>query len=505
LTARSGRSGPGLLPEEAGGGASAMPKKYQLQDRVSAQIFLENLAFTNQEFFFLAGYFLKVKKRVGRYFLNYLRREAHEVETILDDAEVFTNELFFFRELMAGIRWFCRAAFTLEEGIISRYDTRKLKDTPADRTALMAEAENTLNYFYTTIRKLCQEALRISADLGVVLPDKAAESHFIKIQGQPRLEKNRAIDSGTTPLDSVELLTGEFIGAQESLLRFEARLREGKATLNERDVIQINNSFHALESFYDTHLHDTLMERDVPDFWSLRGYIAMVLRFSEMLKDLVHFYERHLVTMRDPAIHDRFAELVDEKRLLKILVDFVLKNSARYVKDGGSLALELLTRVTGKVRRVIKIPIGVDGLHARPMTWIYKVCQRHGNVIFEVGGEKFEANSILSMLTMTEAIDRVIGLEDKDSQIVVAAGTVINELERRRKPVSVTGRRYVPQTVIDILESFRSEIRDKSGTRFVDVVASGPDASIREIEVLAAAYFKKEQLPPSLDYIFKED
>ena len=285
-----------------------------------------------------------------------------------------------------------------------------------------------------------------------------------------------------------------------SLITLES---EKETTLNEREVNQALNGLHILESFYDSHLHGTILEKDQPDFWSLRGYIAISLRFCEIIKDLTHFYERHLLTTKDQAIRQRFSELLDEQKLVSVITDFAINNLARYSQEGTKLALELLTKCTGKVRRLIKIPVGVDGIHARPMTWIYKVCQRYGSVVFEVGGERFKADSMLSMLTMTEAIDRVIGLADKESQIAVSTGTVINELEKRKKGIVVAGRNYSTQTIMKALEEFRAEAREKAGTRFVDIIATGPKEAVDDIEILAKKFFKKEDLPEHLSYVFE--
>ena len=482
----------------------SIPKNYTLPNRASARSFLKTLLSTNPEFFFLADYFLEVKGKAGRYFINYLRSEAHELETIFDDAEAFSNELFFFRELMAGIRWFCRAAFTLEEGIISRYDTRKLKEGTAEKEDLLFAADGVLSYFYQTIQRLCAESLHLVKNYGLPLPEKSNLDTYIKLQGQPRLERNRLVSSTTTQLDAVELLTTEFIGVAEALSKLKERLVKENLFVNEGDVSHILSGFHSLESFYDTHIHNTDIEKKEPDFWSLRGYIAMGLRFFEVMRDLTHFYERHILVTKDRMIKDRFNELLNEPRLVSVIVDFALNRAERYSTDGSVLALTLLAKCTGRVRRLMKIPVGVDGIHARPMTWMYKVSQKYGRVTFEIGGEKFETDSMLSMLTMTEAIDRVIGLTDKEGQIAVATGTVINELSKRKGPITVEGKRYWSQMLVNILEVFRSEIRDKAGTRFVDVVANGPKEAIDEIEIMAKNYFKKELLPPSLSYLFND-
>ncbi len=480
-----------------------MAKDYILQNRVPAKLFIRNLSTHHPEIFFLANYFLYTKEKTGRYFLNYLRWEAHELETILDDAEAFTNELFFFRELMAGIRWFCRAAFTLEEGVISRYETRRLKEGPERKEKLFSSSEEVLSYFYQVIRRLCAEALKVAKNYGVTPPEKASVEPYIKLQGQPRLEKNRSISFVNTEVTSVELLTTEFINVAESLENFQKKILQKETALNEREINQILSGLHTLESFYDSHLHGTILEKGQPDFWSLRGYIAISLRFCEIIKDLTHFYERHLLTTKDKTIRERFSELINEKRLIQVITDFGLDNLVHYTREGKGLALELFTKSTGKVRRLIKIPVGVDGIHARPMTWIYKVCQRYGLVVFEVGGERFKADSMLSMLTMTEAIDRVIGLADRESQLVVATGTVINELEKRKKPITVGGRSYSTQTLVKALEEFRAEMRERAGTRFVEIIATGPKEAVDEIEILANNFFKKEGLPPRLSYLFE--
>ncbi len=484
-----------------------MSKKYQIDNRVSAKHFLYNLCAHNPEFFFLANYFCQVKgKKTGRYFLNYLGREAHELETILDDAEVFTNELYILRELLAGIRWFCWAAIALEEGIIDRYETRGLQDTPAEKKDLLSDAEKSCEYLYQAIYNLCHETIQIVTGYHTSCPEKSNINSYIKFQGRQLLEKNRTRVSVDTQRDAVEMLTTEFINNAEYLEHVYQRLVSKKRAINELEINQALNGFHSLQSFYDTHLYDTVLEQKYSDFWRLRGYIAMSLRLCVIAKDLSHFYERHLLTTRDPEVRQKLSELVQEERLVSVILDFALKQAVHYAQGGARLSLSLLARCTGKTRRVIKLPIGVDGIHARPLTWIHKASQQYGKVTFEVGGEKFEADSMLSLLTMVEGIDRVVGLEDglgeKDSQFTVSAGTVINQLEDRTDPIVLNNKAFSPATVIQLLEALRAEVHRNPRARFVKVVASGPEEALRDIEIMAEKKFKKELLPSHMSYLF---
>lgn len=471
---------------------------FQIENRVPAGQFLLELAGSSPEFFFLAAYFTRVEQPLGRYFLNFLEREAHELETSLDNAEVFTNELFFFREVVAGIRWFCQAALTLEEGVISRYRTRRLKDSAAEEKALLEESRVTLDYLYRTIDNLCRQALETAAVYRVKPPQKSRVDSYIKFQGRRLLEKNRVASAPQTADDAIEVIATDFLSVSEFLRQYTRDLDRKRVRINEKDTNRVLNGLHTLQSFYDSHIHDTFNDAQAGDFWSLRGYIGISLRLTHLVYCLSHYYERHLLTSGDEAIRQPLATLVDETALKTHITDYGLRQAARYISGGAALAMSLLTRYTGRVRRTIKIPVGVDGIHARPMTWMHHVSRKHGHVVFEVGGEKFEADSMLSLLTMAEGIDRAIGLEDRDSQIAVATGTVINELEKHEKPILANGKVYRPDSLMSALEAFRADLRRKAGTRYVKVIATGPATGLDHIEAMAACHFRKEEFPPDL-------
>lgn len=479
-------------------------KNFQIENRVPAGHFLETLARHNPEFFFLADYFLKVEHDTGRFFLNYLGQEAHDIETILDNAEVFTNELFLFREVVSGIRWFSSAAVTLDEGVLGRYARRNVKDSPEEKEILLSGARRTLETLYRAIHNLCRQAVEMASGHGIQPPRKSAVTDYIKFEGRMLLEKNRVPVPVKTPLDAVEIVASEFLSVRDLFRAYHESIIRRHKPLNEKDVNQVLSGLHTLQSFYDSHLHETALESEDEDFWSLRGYISVSLRLVQLVASLSHFYERHILSGRDEATRRKLSELIEEDKILAVTREFGISRSAHYIEQGAELALVLLTRCTGRSRRVIRIPVGIDGIHARPMTWIHLASQKHGRVVFEIGGEKFDADSMLSLLMMAEAIDRVIGLEDKESQISVSAGTIINELESRHKPIFVRGKILRPATLIGALESFRDEYRTRAGTRFIDATVTGPLAALEDIEEMASNFFRQELLSERLGYIFEK-
>ncbi len=474
-----------------------------MKNEISAKRFLRILFLRNQNFFSLTDYLSRSKKRPPRFFFEYLRKEAHQLETSLDDAGVYFNELFPLRELAASIRWLSRASATLQQGIIRRYPQRKLKEKEIFRKDFLKKSWESFDYYTKIIKSLCREVVDLINsyyNFKIAFPQVKKAS----LEGKEViLQRNRKVMAAETKQEAIELLSFEYVTIARLINRFQKEVEREETVLKEETINPLLGKFQALENFYDTYFQNSELEINNKEFVGLRGYIAISLHLVEILRDLLHFQERHCNPLSKEPIHKRIIEIANQKEMKKNMCQFVLFYAAYCAKEGEENALSLLKKLLNKVSETITIPIGVDGIHARPMTWIHKISNRYGGVIFEIDGKRFEAESMLSLLTMGEAIDRVVGLEEKDSQLAISAGTVINHLEERHIILKVKGRKYTSEEIINILREFRDEMKRKGTTRYVDLTAWGSKKAIDYIRKISEINFRRENLPEELSWLIK--
>jgi phosphotransferase system HPr (HPr) family protein len=155
---------------------------------------------------------------------------------------------------------------------------------------------------------------------------------------------------------------------------------------------------HNLQSAYDTHIKNTLLESEDERLPSLRGLTSVALHLLEGATFLTHFYERHESDTRVESARQRIADVVDRTAVQEVILNQLLVSAYRALESGRALAEGLLCKFTNA--QVLEVELGSDVvLHARPAALIVGIVNHYGTpVSMEIGGQTCNAASILELL-----------------------------------------------------------------------------------------------------------
>jgi hypothetical protein len=155
---------------------------------------------------------------------------------------------------------------------------------------------------------------------------------------------------------------------------------------------------HNLQSTYDTHIQNTVLEARDRRLRRLRGHASASLHLLEAVTHLVHFIERHEDEIRSAEVQRRIAELVPRQGVQDIALNALLYWANRVLQAGCRLAEGILPEYTNLQVLEVRLEDGLT-LHARPAALIVGVVNHHGTPVeMEVDGKRCNAGSILSLL-----------------------------------------------------------------------------------------------------------
>ncbi|MDP6369660.1 MAG: HPr family phosphocarrier protein [Planctomycetota bacterium] len=155
---------------------------------------------------------------------------------------------------------------------------------------------------------------------------------------------------------------------------------------------------HNLQSAYDTHIKNTVLEREDERLGRLRGHISTALHLLEAVTQLVHFVERHESGVRSDRAEERITHLVPRSEVRELTLNALLFWANRTMQSGRGLAEDLLPSYTNVQILEVELPAEVE-LHARPAALIVGIVNRYGTPVeLEVAGTRCNAGSILELM-----------------------------------------------------------------------------------------------------------
>ncbi|HED66901.1 MAG TPA: HPr family phosphocarrier protein, partial [Planctomycetes bacterium] len=237
-------------------------------------------------------------------------------------------------------------------------------------------------------------------------PEAFPESNFVPITSKQRLPRNvdeaelleeeqRVAEVATKFLQAAEMVAGTGIrripDEKERHEFFTQVCTEELARVYEATV-------HNLQSTYDTHIRNTVLEGRDPRLPRLRGHISGALHLLQAVTYLAHFVERHEAAFRRSAGATSIGDLVERSEVERVAIHSFLLWAHRILQSGVGLAEELLPAYSNLQELALELPDGV-ALHARPAALIVGIVNHYGTPVeLELGGRRCNAGSILELL-----------------------------------------------------------------------------------------------------------
>lgn len=335
--------------------------------------------------------------------------EAEALESFLDDYGARYNRTYSpLRELVASVRWFGLAGFSLGH-LTGRFEGYRLDVslTPDEREEVRRSFESTGGFIRAATLRLLEETHREAVRLGIQPADDGSpETDFDGGFTKQRLPRNvgqediadeeqRIAEAASKYLAACAMFAGLGIhrlratGEREQLLRRVCT--EEQARVYEATV-------HNLQSTYDTHIKNTVLEGDDDRLPCMRGHLSAALHLLEAVTFLTHFVERHDSGARNEDAEIKIASLIDRVAVQDVILNHLLYWADQFMQRGRPIAEAILRDYTNLQELVVELPEDLK-LHARPAALIVGIVHRYQTPVeLEVDGRKCNAGSILDVL-----------------------------------------------------------------------------------------------------------
>ncbi|MFW5802366.1 MAG: HPr family phosphocarrier protein [Verrucomicrobiota bacterium] len=345
--------------------------------------------------------------------LGQLLSEASQMEELLDSFGARRNDIWFvLREYMAGIKLFSDTAYKLLH-LSKSADRYRLPGNGAD---FQADSEATAQYvcgrlfcILTNVRDYSRDELRLKCPADVPPLDSFVEN--LPTGLLPATRRVRRVQSA--PDAAVQVAT-TFLqrAAAGDVLKLQQKPGDAPLTavvpdqINEEMLSRIENTFHNMQTHYDTHIADTETEFVDPDLLSLRGHVSVVFHLLETAVSFIHFYERHMAR-KVAVLPKAFKCPVDPEKLLDHAFTYSIRYARCYLEGARSICRGILQRYSEVAEIEVPIP-PYRGFHVRPSTLIAKIVQHYGcEVTMELMGDTYDAAKPLELFRANEQINAV--------------------------------------------------------------------------------------------------
>ena len=337
-----------------------------------------------------------------------LINDADALESVLDDYGARYNRTYaFFTELVASIRWFAHTGYSIAH-LLGRLDSYRVEgSTDAEWEESRADVETGLETIQTCTMRLV-EAVRHEADeIGLVLTSGSfPEDDFLPVLARKRLPRNVGQSDLLHEQQKIAEVVTKYLQAREMLNEAgvrrisdaDERHKVFGRKCSEEHARVYEATVHNLQSTYDTHVQNTVLEAQDPRLSKLRGYISPALHLLQAVTFLAHFIERHETVIRSEKAKAKIADLIDRSEVEDVAWNTFLYWADRFLQSGVALAHELLPEYTNLVELEVDLPPKL-ALHARPAALVVGIVNHYGTPVeMEAGGKRCNAGSILELL-----------------------------------------------------------------------------------------------------------
>lgn len=333
----------------------------------------------------LARHFKKCRQKktcIGRVFLSHFHVEASHTEELLDlCGALYNNDWYVFRTAVAITKHISSTLKILNhlQSFIPTYHLGEISE------AFEKETHRVLDLFLTIFHETCSLLLKQAEKLSVKgVRCKLPETRDYYIP-DIRLPKNKDSLRGEYPVKVVLHLATKMLHLTEASKIFdglahikkENYLKEIPAILSEAQTSKLENTFHMLQTLYDTHLSRYAISDEDGSLLKLRGHISVIYHILEGSSVLLHCYERHLCS-----------DLVREKLNIPCIREEIMNSLASYfcayIVKFSSQAKDYCQKILHHYAISDEIKVSIPnyrGFHVRPSTLIAKIVGHYGSEV----------------------------------------------------------------------------------------------------------------------------
>lgn len=323
--------------------------------------------------------------RLTRPLLGRLKLQAIEMEEFLDAYGAKNNRKWHgFRSLVATTKLFADVGYELLH--IKHYlPIYQLLPISRDFTKATDEAfEFTSNVLIDAGGMLLKEA----ESLSIPIPETVFEPEkYTEAPESGRLSRDIESRKIGNVYETITLLATNFLNLAKTSMCLqdvkvpteENALSYTSSRVNSENLRSLHQSFHNLQSLYDTYVSYTDVEEKDGDLAVLRGHISVVFHLLKIAMLFSHYYERH-VKAQCKKKTDSFSGILNAYELLTHLVDYAVSFSSAYIRSAEHLCKSMLQRYTKVEEVMLPVPV-YRGFHVRPSTLVSEIVLHYGTEV----------------------------------------------------------------------------------------------------------------------------
>ncbi len=338
-----------------------------------------------------------------------LLNETDTFESVLDDFGARYNRTYgYLTEMVASLRWFAHSGYSLTHHMrrLESYDAERCFDEE-ERAQSRANLDETRVRMRTYATRLLEAIRAEIARLGMdTTSESYPEEKFTPVTARRRLPRNVGQADFIDEEQKIAEVASRYLKAGDVLAEIgakriedpEARSKYLAEHCTEEQARVYEAKVHNLQSMYDTHIANTVLESKDARLHRIRGHASATLHLIEAVTYLTHFVERHEGGGRTGEGKERVGKLICRFEVQDIILNGLLYWANRYMQAGADAAQSLLPSYLKVQNLEVLLPDYVS-LHARPVALIVGIVNRYGTPVeMEAGGIVANAGSILKML-----------------------------------------------------------------------------------------------------------
>ena len=346
-------------------------------------------------------------KELNRPMLGRLLMEAEKCEELIDAYGIKQNAYWYpLRKAIGVIRSYSRVAYNF---LHLRYTAPfyNLLDLEQD---FYVGLEDSISCLFESFLKRLETFSDFLNKVGLTEDIRALDSYpfcesLVKCRLEDTLEWTPLESGGETAV----YLASSFLNlAEESRFIKEACQKKTDNyssiipdVVNEEILRLMSNSFHNLQSKYDTILFHSSITREDEKLPQLRGQISVVYHLLETTTLLIHYFQRHEMQLADPS--EDMQQHFDQ--LFHIMVDFCMYFAQQYISAAQTLCKNILKTYSEEDTITVPIP-NYRGFHVRPSTLIAKIVIHYGSEVeMKMGNHVYNAAMPLELFRANEEIN----------------------------------------------------------------------------------------------------
>ncbi|MFW5694859.1 MAG: HPr family phosphocarrier protein [Alkalispirochaeta sp.] len=347
-----------------------------------------------------------------RDYLGHLHRDASTLQELLDLHGAQTNRMWFpFRESIAAAKNFSSVTYDVlhVRQAIHRYQLLDSQEEFADKT------DNVLSALRDVVFSVAGTIIDQTQLCGV--HPEEVDDNFAPCIAAPldfRLPTDREVRHVDRIGEQIVYLATQFLNLSEDAdVRAVLAEREGDEyqgcipyPISEERMRTVEARFHNLQSLYDTYIFESDLEQQNEQIRYLRGHISIIYHLLSIGTDLVHYYIRHMSSLRRETYREmRFP--MDPERLRDNVFEYPLRYAREYMESAVQLCRSMIQAYSEQAEITVPIP-NYRGFHVRPSTLVARIVLHYGSkVTMHMDDQEYDASAPMDLFRANEAINRI--------------------------------------------------------------------------------------------------